>query len=162
MNIHTCRYDVLGMFQANLLRLFNIFLNPSMVFDFIKRAFSTSRSKNRIPPSDPNIPYRQGLSQTTAIKAVSESAQNDTDYLSLATSFNDFLLGEQSQNSQPLNEVESFIINSLETMLHGDIPDSAVPSLPCVAMALLKELVDVNITPEAISLISISIWLPKC
>lgn len=120
-----------------------------MVFGFIKRLFS-SKAKTQIPPKARNTAPRQELTQPVVAKAITESAPTDTDFFSLATSFNELLLGEPSQNSQPPNEIESFIINSVETMLHGEIPDSAVPRLPDVAMALLKELADTNISPEAI------------
>jgi len=121
-----------------------------MVFGFIKRVFFTSTPKNQIPSNPRQAPARHEAPQTVAVKPVAEASSADCDYLSLATSFNDFLLGEQSQNSQPPNEIEAFIITSLESMLQGEIPDSAVPRLPDVAMALLKELADANITPEAI------------
>lgn len=122
-----------------------------MVFGFIKRVFSSSKPKNQMTSNRRDSGIEHELPQAPANKPVIDESQSDCDYLSLATSFNDFLLGDQqSPNTQPANELEIFIINSLETMLDGDIPDSAVPRLPEVAMALLKQLSDVNITPETI------------
>ena len=122
-----------------------------MVFGFIKRFFSSSRPKNQILSKEKDAGIEHELPQAPAIKPTIDATPSDCDYLSLATSFNDFLLGDQqSPNSQPANELEIYIINSLESMLDGEIPDSAVPRLPEVAMALLKQLADADITPEII------------
>lgn len=89
------------------------------------------------------------------IKLADSDAQRQTsplncDYAALATSFNDFLLDAASSSAVPLNEVEHYIRDNLESMLLGDIPESAVPRLPDVAMALLKQLGKTEITSAEI------------
>ncbi len=68
----------------------------------------------------------------------------------MASNFNDILLDAHEKDNQPPNKSERFVISNLENMLRGKIPDSAVPRLPEVAMALLKELANNNITLETI------------
>lgn len=121
-----------------------------MVFGFIKRVFSASPAKSRKSSNTAESSSTQLPTPAQPGPLQNKTVQQETDYLALASSFNDLLLGEQSQNSQPLNELEFFIISNLETMLEGEIPDSAVPRLPDVAMALLRELSDTNISPETI------------
>ncbi|MGZ5052038.1 MAG: HDOD domain-containing protein [Methylobacter sp.] len=88
--------------------------------------------------------------QVELVAVIPEHKPNSGETLSLATSFSDFLLGVHSQDNQPPNQAERFIINGLEGMLRGSIPESAVPRLPDVAMALLKELANPNVSQEAI------------
>ncbi len=123
-----------------------------MVFGFIKKVFSSPKPKNQIAVNEREIVVQQAPAQAApASKPAIGKPENDCDYSSLATSFNDFLLGDQhSLSNQPINELETYIVSSLENMLQGEIPDSAVPRLPEVAMALLKQLADANITPETI------------
>ncbi len=126
-----------------------------MVFGFLKRLFFSSQSKSQVQESVSEFnPIYQEKPQQKPQPFVHASKdikiQADCDYLSLATSFNDFLLGEHSENNQPPNEIEIYIIKSLEAMLAGDIPDSVVPRLPDVAMSLLKELTDINISSSTI------------
>ncbi len=101
-------------------------------------------------PAVPAEQSRADLPEIALASPIPEREQTDSDRLSLATSFNDFLLGAQTKDIQAPNEAELFVINGLENMLRGKIPDSAVPRLPEVAMALLKELADPNVTQETI------------
>jgi HD-like signal output (HDOD) protein len=121
-----------------------------VIFDFIKRLFFNSRQVT--PPVSIVLdePPRTKLQQSETVNLISKHKQSNFDRLSLATSFNDLLLGAQEKDNQPPNESESFVINGLESMLRGKIPDSAVPRLPEVAMALLKELANTDITQETI------------
>ena len=123
-----------------------------MIFGFIKRVLGYPHKNIQISASrvDVSSSQEKPLAATAKPIAVVDNSANDCDYLSLATSFNDFLLGEQTRNDQQPNEVELFIIDSLQTMLHGEVPDSAVPRLPDIAMALLKELSNTDISPETI------------
>ncbi|MGZ4968767.1 MAG: HDOD domain-containing protein [Methylobacter sp.] len=121
-----------------------------MIFDLIKRLFSTPKPTHpaAVPILDQQLPI--DLPQTRLANSLSEREQINSDPLSLATSFNDFLLGAQTKDKQSPNEAERFVINGLEKMLQGNIPDSAVPRLPDVAMALLKELSNPDVTQEII------------
>ncbi|TAN51803.1 MAG: HDOD domain-containing protein [Methylococcaceae bacterium] len=74
----------------------------------------------------------------------------DADRQVLANSFSDLLLDAGAQNKLPPNEAERSIIRELEQLMVGDIPDSAVPRLPEVAMVLMKELADENVSQERI------------
>lgn len=121
-----------------------------MIFDLIKRLFSGSKPIDMPVSVVFNEPSYPKLQQTKTAKFVPELEQSDADRLSLATAFNDFLLGAQTQDNQPPNEAELFVINGLENLLRGKIPDSAVPRLPEVAIALLKELANPNVTQETI------------
>lgn len=124
-----------------------------MAFGFIKRLFgsSTPKAKTTAQPlsKDTNVSaaLRQDIKQDVQ---VDKSLPAEGDYLSLATSFNDYLLGEQFEIRQTPNEIEIFIIQNLEALLQGEIPDAVVPRLPDVGMALLKELSDINISSETI------------
>lgn len=121
-----------------------------MIFDLIKRLFSTSKPTNQPVPAVLDQQPITKLPQAEAVNLIPELEQDDSDRLSLATSFNDFLLGTQTKDNQPPNEAERFVVNSLENMLRGKIPDSAVPRLPEVAMLLLKELTNPDVTQETI------------
>ncbi|MGZ8175114.1 MULTISPECIES: HDOD domain-containing protein [Methylobacter] len=121
-----------------------------MIFDLIKRLFSTSKLINIPMPAVLDEQPSPKLQQTKVVKLIPEHEQSGFDRLSLATSFNDLLLGAQTIDNQPPNEAERFVISGLENMLQGKIPDSAVPRLPEVAMALLKELADPHVTQETI------------
>lgn len=68
----------------------------------------------------------------------------------LGNSFSDLLLEADTQDELPPNEAERAIIKELEQFMMGDIPDSAVPRLPEVAMVLMKELADENVSQERI------------
>lgn len=121
-----------------------------MIFDLIKWLFFNS--KQVITPV-PLVLDEQPISKLQPpeiVNLISEHKQSDFDRLSLATSFNDLLLGTQGTDNQPPNESERFVITGLENMLRGKIPDSAVPRLPEVAMALLKELANTDTTQETI------------
>lgn len=121
-----------------------------MIFDLIRRLFSTAKPVNRpMPVAVAEQPLLK-VPQTEVVPPIPAPEQTDSERLSLATSFNDFLLGAQTKDNQPPNEAERFVINGLENMLRGEIPDSAVPRLPEVAMALLKELANADVTQETI------------
>ncbi len=121
-----------------------------MVFGFFKKVFGSS--KNNIPT--PSVaPISQPVAASSPAvdpHSISQPRPAKVDYLALATSFNDFLLDAHTEGTQPPNPSEAFIIDKLNTMLQGHIPDSAVPRLPDIAMALLKELANTNISSEAI------------
>lgn len=121
-----------------------------MILDLIKRLFLTSKPINPSMPTAQNKQSHPKTSQTAAVNSMPKCEQSDFDPLSLATSFNDFLLGAQTGDSLPPNDSERFIVSGLEHMLRNKIPDSAVPRLPEVAMALLKELTDPGVTQEII------------
>lgn len=118
-----------------------------MIFDFIKRLFFNSK---KINSSQPRVIAEQSFSKLAeaVVKPIPE--HDSFDSLSLATSFNDLLLDAQTKDNQPPNESERFVIKGLENMLCSKIPDSAVPRLPEVAMALLKELTNRDVTQETI------------
>lgn len=124
-----------------------------MFFDFFKRLFSSAKPKN-VPAmaghdeqSYGNLPQVEPVNRP---QAKPEREPSESDRFSLATSFNHFLLGVQTLEQQLPNEAESFVISGVEELLRGKIPDSAVPRLPEVAMALLRELADPNVTQETI------------
>lgn len=124
-----------------------------MAFNFIKRLFTSAKPKNKIlSGSQDTLAERSNNFAEITAQSVSEtSIEDDDDYQALATSFNDFLLGEQGQSKLTTpNEIEAFIIKNLEALLQGEIPDAIVPRLPDVAMTLLKELTDINVNAEAI------------
>lgn len=121
-----------------------------MIFDLIKRLFFNSKQVTTSTPVVLNRQPRSELQQPDTINLTSDHKRSNFDRLSLATSFNDFLLEAQENDNQPPNESERFVISGLEKMLRGKIPDSAVPRLPEVAMALLKELANTDITQETI------------
>lgn len=121
-----------------------------MIFDFIKRLFSYSKRISKAVPAVIADQAYSKLPEPEFIKSIPERSQDNFDRLALATSFNDLLLETQTNNIQPPNESERFVINGLEQMLRGKIPDSAVPRLPEVAMALLKELTNLDATQETI------------
>jgi HD-like signal output (HDOD) protein len=121
-----------------------------MAFGFITRLFSSSKSSST--PKQTNAKTTATLSESKAAVSITSELENSPiNFLTLATSFNDYLLGEQKfQNIETPNKLELSIISNLESMLQGEIPDSAVPRLPEVAMALLQELTDVNISSETL------------
>lgn len=125
-----------------------------MIFDYLKRLFSPSKSKKKsLPELQAVFPVKspeQLAAQQPELKAPASVTLSSSDGLALATSFNDFLLGVEEGDRQQPNQAEIFVLSGLETLLRGKIPDSAVPRLPDVAMALLKELASVNVTQEVI------------
>ncbi|MEQ1620290.1 MAG: HDOD domain-containing protein [Methylococcales bacterium] len=121
-----------------------------MLFGFFKKLFSSSKPKPQPSSTFPESPPSIEIAKTVPSNSSSEASQTDCDYFSLSTSFNELLLGAQLQANQAPNALELDIINSVEKLLSGQIPESAVPRLPDVAMALLKELANDNISPEAI------------
>jgi HD-like signal output (HDOD) protein len=119
-----------------------------MIFKLIKRFFLNSKTKD-LPRA--SINQNQAVAKPAQSEIASQLPEPEavtTDRFSLATSFNDFLLGAQTKDKQSPNEAEQFVISGLEEMLRGKIPESAVPRLPEVAMALLKELSNPNVTQE--------------
>ncbi|MGD0959637.1 MAG: HDOD domain-containing protein [Methylomonas sp.] len=124
-----------------------------MAFGFLRRLFGVSRHKAKIPaPANASFAEKPVADRqlSTGGAQLDSALQNDNNYQSLATSFNDYLLGANLDMRQEPNEIENFIITNLEAMLRGEIPDSAVPRLPDVGMALLKELTNINISSETI------------
>jgi HD-like signal output (HDOD) protein len=119
-----------------------------MIFDFIKRLFSNSK-KITPPLVSADQPFSK-LPEPTLVKSSQKPTQDNFDSLALATSFNNLLLDAQIKDIQAPNDSERFVISSLESMLHNKNPDSAVPRLPEVAMALLKELATLDVTQETI------------
>lgn len=122
-----------------------------MLFDFIKRLFSPSKPlKVAATPPRPKEIRSATATATSPTTPVRQPEVLETDRFSLATSFNDFLLEANEQDSSAPNESERFVIQGLENLLHGKIPSSAVPRLPDVAMALLKELANPEVTQVTI------------
>jgi HD-like signal output (HDOD) protein len=129
-----------------------------MVLGFFKKMFSAD-DKTASKPSQPvqaqkPVQSNRAVNPTPTPTAAAESRRAEmasaTDYSQLSSSFNDFLLDSADQEQLQPNEIEQFIIQTLEEMLQGDIPDAVVPRLPDAAMALLKELSDPNISAQTI------------
>jgi HD-like signal output (HDOD) protein len=121
-----------------------------MIFGLIKRLLFNSKQITIFAPVAHHELPQSKSHQPNTINLTSEHKQSNFDQLSLATNFNDILFDAHENYNQHPNESERFVINKLENMLRGKIPDSAVPRLPEVAMALLKELANTNITQETI------------
>ncbi|AMK78054.1 MULTISPECIES: HDOD domain-containing protein [Methylomonas] len=122
------------------------------MFSFLKRIFAGNQTQT--PKTNKQTPLHSSA-VAAAQKSVPSAAKLhssplSSDYAALAASFNDFLLDSGTSSTAPLNEVEHFIRENLEKMLQGDIPESAVPRLPDVGMALLKQLGNTEITTTEI------------
>lgn len=88
--------------------------------------------------------------------AVILSPHSDPDYVgmdrhALANSFNELLL-ESQQGSCGLvpNDAERYILERVETLLSGTIPDSMIPKLPEVAASLFRDLSDPDVHQDRI------------
>jgi len=127
-----------------------------MIIAFLKRLFAPGKARS---PSQPPVPAKNAAIQTATVPASNinpvspesfRNASGNTDYTQLSSSFNDFLMESSDQEPPAPNEIERFIVQSVEELLKGEIPDAAVPRLPDVAMALLKELADPEISSATI------------
>lgn len=121
-----------------------------MIFDLIKRLFLGLRHTAASMPIIQDKSPHSKLQKPESMSLTSAQKQSNFDRLALATNFNNLLLDALEQDNQPPNESERFIIRGLEEMLRGNIPDSAVPRLPEVTMALMRELADANVTQKTI------------
>lgn len=127
------------------------------MFSFLKQIFAGN--KTPAPKTQKQTSAQSSARPITEKSILSEakvpSSPLTADYAALAASFNDFLLDSGTSSTTHLNEVEHFIRDNLEKMLLGDIPESAVPRLPDVGMALLKQLGKPEVsTTEIMSYIS--------
>lgn len=125
-----------------------------MVLGFLKQLFTSAKPQvepqiHRPAETRVNSSVTTSPHQRPSLDSVRSESSN-VDYVQLSSSFNDFLLDSSDQEQQAPNEIELYIIQNLEEMLKGDIPDAVVPRLPDVAMALLKELSDPEINSKTI------------
>ncbi|WP_082054048.1 HDOD domain-containing protein [Methyloterricola oryzae] len=102
----------------------------------------------------PRPPTAQLQHEPTPV--VIQSPQSDPDYVgmdrhALANSFNELLL-ESGPGSEGLilNDAEHYIVERIEKLLSGSIPDSMIPKLPEVAASLFRDLSDPDVHQDRI------------
>lgn len=112
---------------------------------FFKRLFSRAAKAPPKPATEP---------QTAPVIVTPPPLSAPLDPLaaaqSLANGFNNLLLEQSEAADVAPNEPEQFIIDRLQHLLTGNIPDSVVPRMPQTGSALLKELANANVTMETI------------